>query len=590
MKKEQIEMLTFDDFYNPNIYTMINNCRNSIERQKMEDALQTKARELGFKSFKKLLSESQKNKQYENRVNYTEFSAQPIKLKCNDYICDDTGIYLNGQQIITHPILPISILENIETNQCKINIAFCKGGIWRTLIFDKFVLSSTKEILTLANYGVSVNSINAGMLCKYLSDIEDINIQLLPKKSSIGRLGWINGEFSPYLDGIVFDGEIDYKKMFEAIKEKGDYKKWEECIIDKCKSSEVFKLIFIASLSSPLVQIFNTLPFIVHVWGSSGGGKTLSMLAGLSAWGNPVDLIKSYNSTNVGLELTAGFLHSLPFCLDESQMANKFTIEKDLYMLAQGQGKSRGTKNITARNLPTWRNITLSTGEKPLTDDNSGAGAINRILSIESNEMLFDKTAGAEFANIIKQNYGFFGKKWISFILENSEKYEQLYNDISKSMVLDTSDKQKLSYSVLFAVLKMVNDLTGWDIPEFSGRFIKMHIQNNACIDQGVRAYDYLLDTIIMNQDRFNPENQINEQWGKIDKSDKKCIMFKKAFNDILTKGNFSPKQLISWMLANDKLTDGDQSKSTRFKGMVCKAIVFSVDIDTNFSNIDVFK
>lgn len=587
MKKEAIDILTFDDFYNPNIYKTINDCKNKIDRQKIEDYLQIRAKEVGFKSFKKLLTESKKTQYIESKNNYTEFTGQPIKLISGNYECDDDGVFLNGQQIITHAIMPTKILENIETGQSKIELSFCKGGIWRSLIFDKYTLSSTREILTLANYGISVNSVNAGMLCKYLTDIEDLNTHTLPKVLSIGRLGWVNGEFSPYLDGIVFDGEVDYMRMFEAVSEKGDYELWKNAVIDKCKESEIFRFIFISSLASPLITILNTLPFIVHVWGDSGGGKTLSMMAGLSLWGNPVDLIKSYNSTNVGLELTAGFLHSLPLCLDESQMANKYNLEKDLYMLAQGQGRTRGTKNISARQIPVWKNITISTGEKPLTDDNSGAGAINRILSIESNDMIFDKTVGASFANIIKNNYGFLGKKWIDFIKTNADDIKCYFNEFAKTLTIDTTDKQRLSLAVEFTCLHFFNIMTGCDLPDFSGAFIKRHVQSNININQGVRAYEYLIDTIVINKEKFNGDNKTIEQWGRIDKSEKKCIMFKRVFNEIMSSGNFSPKQLISWMLTNGKMKEDDINKSHRFSGIVCKAIVFELDIDNNFANFD---
>lgn len=574
----QVDNLTYEDFFNTNIYKEVFETKNSLDRKKLEADLTNRARELKVVGFRKMLAEELKQFNHHDDSDMTKFSGQEKELLSGNYICDDTGVWYDGEQIITHPIMPVELMENIETSASKVKIAYNKNHNWQHKVFDKTVLSSSRDIISLSGFGVSVNSLNAGMLTKYLSEIEDLNIERLHHVKSIGRFGWIKGQFSPYLSNISFDGEIDYKGTFEAVRTQGDQRLWIDTIKPKLMSSEVFRLMFIASISSPLLHLLNVNPFVVHLWGTSGGGKTLSMQAAASAWGDPLILAKSFNTTGVGMEILAGFFHSIPLFLDESQVANNQTLEKDLYMLTQGQGRVRGSKNVTIRQMQTWKNITVSTGERPLTDDNSGAGAVNRIISIESNDMIFDQGTGKEFAAVIHNNFGFVGEKWINFIIKEKDAINNYYNEYMKTLaVINTTDKQRLSLAVLSTGLEFLNRMTGWNVPGFSGSFVKSSMQVAANVDVGVRAYDYLIETISMNEDKF-AENPKNERWGKFDTVMNTCIMIKRVFNEILDKGGFSGKQLISWMASHEKL-HGDCNKTYRFGGTTSKAIEFRIDM-----------
>lgn len=68
-----------------------------------------------------------------------------------------------------------------------------------------------------------------------------------------------------------------------------------------------------------------------------------------SVWGNPMigKYIKTFNATEVGHEKTAAFLNSLPMLIDELQLARdaRGKIQFNVYALAQGVGRTRGTKS-----------------------------------------------------------------------------------------------------------------------------------------------------------------------------------------------------------------------------------------------------
>lgn len=107
--------------------------------------------------------------------------------------------------------------------------------------------------------------------------MENINYDVIPEKKSVGRLGYIEGEgFSPYVDGLVFDGEACYRDMFQAIASSGSGKEWVRIAAECREMSLTARLVLAASFASVLVQPVGCLPFFVHLWGGeSGTGKTV---------------------------------------------------------------------------------------------------------------------------------------------------------------------------------------------------------------------------------------------------------------------------------------------------------------------------
>ena len=72
---------------------------------------------------------------------------------------------------------------------------------------DRKQIASQNLIVDLANHGIAVTSENARYLVRFLHDVENLNYDRIPEKKSVSRLGWIGAEgFSPYVEGLIFDG------------------------------------------------------------------------------------------------------------------------------------------------------------------------------------------------------------------------------------------------------------------------------------------------------------------------------------------------------------------------------------------------
>ena len=284
----------------------------------------------GFKSMYKKYVESLKAQSGTLYIeNVTQFTNQPLELNAGEWEADDLGIHkkngFNDEIACPHPIMPVERLVNIDTGEEKLQLAYRKGAVWRHLIVSKTVLASSNKVTDLAGSGIAVNSQNARAFIQYISDMENLNYDLIPEKKSIGRFGYIpDAGFSPFVDGLIFDGDANFKAMFQTVRSRGSEAKWLETAAEVRSMSITARIILAASFASVLLEPLNCLPFFVHLWGvDSGTGKTVALMVAASVWGDPTigSFVKTFDGTTVGLEKTAAFLNNLPLCLDELQLA-----------------------------------------------------------------------------------------------------------------------------------------------------------------------------------------------------------------------------------------------------------------------------
>ena len=57
--------------------------------------------------------------------------------------------------------------------------------------------------------------------------LKNLNHGVIPEVKSVSRLGWIEDYgFSPYVDGVIFDGDHNYQALFKSVKTQGDRQEW----------------------------------------------------------------------------------------------------------------------------------------------------------------------------------------------------------------------------------------------------------------------------------------------------------------------------------------------------------------------------
>lgn len=182
--------------------------------------------------------------------------------------------------------MPVERLVNIDTGEERVRVAYRKGTQWRSTIVEKVVLANANRVTDLARLGIAVTSQNARAFVEYMNDLENLNYDRIPERKSIGRFGYISGEgFSPFVDGLIFDGDANFKTMFHAVRAEGSREEWERVALECRGMSTTARIILAASFASVLLEPLGALPFFVHLWGvDSGTGKTVALMLAASVW------------------------------------------------------------------------------------------------------------------------------------------------------------------------------------------------------------------------------------------------------------------------------------------------------------------
>ena len=534
--------------------------------------------------------------------NKTDFTGQEMELDCGGWSATDTGIYGTdkmGFEVVAcyHPIMPVQRLVNIDTGIHKVKLAFSLGKRWNSVIEDRNVISDSRSIIGLSKYGVMVNSETSKPLVRYLADVEQLNYDMIPEVSSVGRLGWIDDYgFSPYVEDLVFDGEEEYRTRFESIQEKGSRKKWLDCVrsvrAGKTPGNVIARIVLASSFASVLVKPCNCLPFFVHLWGGTETGKTVSLLLAASVWGSPEigKYIQTFNATEVGKELGAAFCNSLPLIIDELQLVkdNRKDFDKMIYQLSEGVGRARGRKQGGLQKTPTWRNCVITTGEFPIISPNSGAGAVNRTIEIDCHaEHLFDDPK--KTATLLYNNYGFAGREFVEHLMEDGafERVQRLQEAMQERLKTDdTMDKQTASAALILAADVLAEEWIFRDGIFLQPEDISKYLVSKETVNQNGRALQYLYDFININQARFglDADTHQGEVWGDLD--DDYAYIIRSKFDQILQDEGYNASAFLGWAKNRGYLKCGKDGRPTvvkKLNGRACRFVCLKLQENDNF-------
>ena len=468
----------------------------------------------------------------------------------------ENGMIKNGEKIISRQLIyPSKIIQNIEEGTYKVELKFVENKKENTLIVDMETISSKNKIISLANFGVWVNSSNANSLINYLNNI--IVANPLEREKSVSHLGFVKNEFIPYSKNIVFDGELSFKDSYTAIAEpKGSFEEWKKKI-EQVRKNKVARLIIDASFTSPLLEYTSSLPFVVLVWGGTGLGKTVALKVAASIWGNPDGsaLINNLDSTTNFIYRTMAFYHNLPCFFDELQV---FAGNKNKLIMTITQGIDRGKANKVKGNerKETWKNCAIFTGEDSLSSSNSGGGTLNRLIEIYINSPVVDNCM--DVVDFVKENYGFAGREFINFMLEKGKDfikslYKDKYNEILK--LGKTADKQAASMANILTADHLLSLFMFNETP-LTVEEIKDFLLSKEEIDISERAYDYFVDEVLKNLSYFvkKDENDLSNEsvegkrefWGNIDGYE--IMILKSQLEKMLNNASFNPtKTMKEW-------------------------------------------
>lgn len=585
---------------------------DNVERQKYIEALRNAAKTIKRAlEFNNLLKQFQLD--YIQRMRQTgkktAFTDQPLELNCAEWTANDMGVKTvrydkNMQQVpvvaCSHPIMPVEILKNVDTSEERITLAYFKSASWQRITVDRSVCANTNKIVdVLSQYGIEVTSDNAKSLVRYISDCVGYNPVALEPKKSINRLGWVGAAFTPYEKDIRYEGGMDYEAIFKNVSEKGDFESWKALCSDLRKNLPL-RMMMAASFASVLLEPLKVLPFVLHLWGTTGTGKTVALMVAMSIWGNPRmgGLVKTMNMTKNAIMRNAAFLCSIPFAGDELQtIKDKWqgNFDQLIYQITEGVDRGRAKAYGGVEDTKTWKNSFIFTGEEPITKVNSGGGSKNRVIEIVIDGPLV--ADGHYVSSMVQENYGFAGRKFVEYIQETEtsklmDRYREIFDELCK---LDTTDKQAMAMACILLADEIAVKLFFAGEQALQIGQVKQYLQSVHDIDIAERAYQQVMNWAAKYQIRFEDpkaENSLNkgEVWGKIDAG--VLIINRDVLLNFLDQNGFDYTAVNRKWAEKGYLVRNSQGKfihSTKVYGIKSSYIKFNLPEDDDATDKDGF-
>lgn len=165
---------------------------------------------------------------------------------------------------------------------------------------------------------------------------------------------------------IVFNGDEEGAPKYG---QGGTLEQWQNTIGRNARHSSRVAFAVCMAFASPLLKFTSEPSGGFHLVGQSSSGKTTAIRAGVSVWAQVLEdsgeLKTSWNATGNGLEGVAKNHSDLPLFLDELGQGDngRVNVEQVLYMLGNGSGKRRMTREAKARASNEWRLLFMSAGE-----------------------------------------------------------------------------------------------------------------------------------------------------------------------------------------------------------------------------------
>ncbi len=524
-----------------------------------------------------------------------------FSLNLGEYSISEEGVYCTriekGEErkelICNHPIVPIGIQVGNNHRQ-QVIISSVRHGKLQVLHFFKTVVYQSSKIMSLLDYDIDASK----ELCSYFKRIEDLNRGIVPdfkEYKTATHLGWLDQTyktFYPYEAHDYYSNLADtYPVEFDAILDsKGNLEQW-KALVNRFRDHEHIhaRIALAASFAAALVQPLGGQPFILHLWGFSGSGKTVALSTAAGVWANPhptKGYKKSFNATDISLIEYAKFCYSLPCCIDELQ-SYKAKTPKDFSDLVFGlctghpRIRSKGTGGLQRQT--SWMNCSITTGEQPLIEAHTQtAGAVNRVVQIECPDYLFwsDGATIREYCNEMFNCYGVAGRAFISYLLadNNLDHARKVYHDFCD--VLEKSkatEKQAHETALILTADTLVGEWIFQDEIRITVEDIMPFLQTKRDINTAEHIHSMVLDWIIKHTNQLEKEDI--GKFGEID-GKKVCFITQKEFKALMSELNFSSDAYCKWAKESGKLItdEGRSRKNTRLKGITTSCICILYD------------
>lgn len=301
-----------------------------------------------------------------------------------------------------------------------------------------------------------INSYNAEWFSRIASggykgtkkDLTNIFNSIDPKKryTLIKKTGWYKDcYFLP--NKIISNNEVNQSDFYfdsdnteKLYTDAGELEKWQE-VKTLIQGNTRLEFAYLVAFAGVLLDIAGMESGGFAFEGASSSGKTTALRIASAVWGSREHL-RQWRTTDNALEGLAVLHNDNILLLDELGQATAEAVSNAVYMLANGQGKTRADRRGEKRQAKKWNVLFLSSGEiginQKLAENGKKAKAgqevryigiptakdhICELHGLESAKDLVDKVK-----ELTSKNYGFDGVKFLEFVIKNYKRICQEIN------------------------------------------------------------------------------------------------------------------------------------------------------------------
>ncbi|MDD2729297.1 DUF927 domain-containing protein [Malikia sp.] len=288
----------------------------------------------------------------------------------------------------------------------------------------------------------------------------------------------------PQADGVTYQSDHAGGDEYTT---RGTLAGWQAGTAALAVGNPMLALALSCAFAGPVLALVGADSGGINTIGASSKGKSSMLFAACSVWGGP-SYRRNWRATSNGLESVAALFNDSLLALDEISQCDPREVGETVYMLGNGQGKSRASRTGGARAAARWRVSILSNGERSIvaTMEEGGfktkAGQAVRIVDLPVTDRahgvwdtLHQYASGAALSDAIKResetHYGHAGRAFLERLTrDDHDAVRELLTAIKArpEFNADAGEGQYQRVAARFAVLALAGELatsygvTGW--------------------------------------------------------------------------------------------------------------------------------
>ena len=197
----------------------------------------------------------------------------------------------------------------------------------------------------------------------------------------------------------------------------------------------------------------------------------------------------------------------------------------------------------------------IFSGEEPITKSSSGGGAKNRVIEVECASSLVKD--GNRTANLLRDNYGFAGKRFLE-VLPTTEELRDLYQTFhAEIMTTGTTEKQAMAMSAIMVADEIASvEVFGDKALEFAE--VLPYVMSASDVDVAARAYEWVCDWVAQNMAHFRTDQEF---WGEMDFERGYCWVLKSVLEKAMRENGYDYRAIMSKWAESDVIERNSQGK-----------------------------